>query len=48
MAKFKAVLLEHGYATARWEHEIIEAAGGELMKLLRPPAANSLMREIFH
>jgi D-3-phosphoglycerate dehydrogenase / 2-oxoglutarate reductase len=31
MARFQAVLIEHGYETTRYEREVIEAAGGELI-----------------
>ena len=31
MAPFRAVLIEHGYSTTRYEREVIEAAGGELV-----------------
>jgi len=31
MARFRVVLIEHGYATTRHEREVIEAAGGEFI-----------------
>ena len=31
MAPFRAVLIEHAYSTTRYEREVIEAAGGELV-----------------
>ena len=31
MSRFPAVLIEHGYSTTRYEREVIEAAGGELV-----------------
>jgi D-3-phosphoglycerate dehydrogenase / 2-oxoglutarate reductase len=31
MARFRAVLIEHGYSTTRCERELIEAAGGEFI-----------------
>jgi D-3-phosphoglycerate dehydrogenase len=32
MPRFKAVIVEHGYASVQYEREVIEAAGGELVE----------------
>ena len=42
MARFKVVLIEHGYATTRWEREVIEAAGGEFIDADRLPLGRAL------
>jgi D-3-phosphoglycerate dehydrogenase / 2-oxoglutarate reductase len=42
MARFKVVLIEHGYATTRHERGVIEAAGGELVDADAMPLAQAL------
>ena len=42
MAKFKVVLIEHGYATTQSERQIIEAAGGEFIDAEQFPLNQSL------
>ena len=31
MSRFRAVIIEHGYKTSRYENEIISTAGGEFI-----------------
>lgn len=42
MARFRVVLIEHGYATTRHEREIIESAGGEFIDADRLPLDRAL------
>ncbi len=42
MAGFRAVIIEHGYKTSRYESEIISAAGGELIDMSRRPLEDAL------
>ena len=42
MSKFKAVLIEHGYASTQCEREIIEAAGGEFVDTENYPLKEAL------
>jgi D-3-phosphoglycerate dehydrogenase / 2-oxoglutarate reductase len=42
MAAFRAVLIEHGYSTTRYERDIIEAAGGELIDADHLPLSRAL------
>ena len=41
-AKFRVVLLEHGYATTRYERDIIESAGGEFIDAEKLPLPDAL------
>ena len=42
MARFKVVLTEHGYASTRYEREVIEAAGGEFIDAGAKPLSEAL------
>jgi D-3-phosphoglycerate dehydrogenase / 2-oxoglutarate reductase len=42
MAAFTVVLIEHGYATTRYERDILEAAGGEFIDADRMPLDEAL------
>ena len=42
MAGFRAVIIEHGYKTSRYETEIITAAGGELIDMSGSPLEDAL------
>jgi D-3-phosphoglycerate dehydrogenase len=42
MALFKAVLIEHGYATTRYEEGVISAAGGEFIDAEKMPLDEAL------
>ena len=42
MSAFRAVLVEHGYATSRYERDVIEAAGGELVDAQDRPVGEAL------
>jgi D-3-phosphoglycerate dehydrogenase / 2-oxoglutarate reductase len=42
MASFRVVLIEHGYASTRLEHDVISAAGGELIDAENRPLAEAL------
>ena len=42
MARFRAVLVEHGYSTTRYEREMIEAAGGEFIDADTMPLEHAL------
>jgi len=42
MAKFRAVIIEHGYRTSKYEREIITAAGGEFIDASDRPLEDAL------
>jgi len=42
MAKFLVVLVEHGYATSRYEREIVTRAGGQFVDAQEMPLADAL------
>ena len=42
MARFKAVLIEHGYSSSKIEREILTAAGGEFIDASEMPLEQAL------
>jgi len=42
MAKFKVILIEHGYATTECERQIVESAGGHFIDAEKLPLQEAL------